>query len=143
MIKFVSELFTQYKKIIKFLIAGSTAAGTTFFFVYFFTEIVGLWYLISSVFAFFFGIIVSFTLQKFWTFKGEQAKQTRHQLILFILFAAFGMAINATGMYLLVDKAHLWYMIAQFITAAGIAVMNYFVYQSVIFKHKSTGENES
>jgi len=141
MIKFISGKISQYKKIIKFLIAGSTAAGTTFFFVYFFTDIIGLWYLTSSVLAFFFGVIVSFTLQKFWTFRGEQEKQTHHQLVLFISLGICGMVINAFGMYLLVDKAHLWYMLAQFITAAGIAVMNYFVYQLVIFKHKTNLED--
>jgi putative flippase GtrA len=143
MIKLIYEKINQYKKITRYLVAGSTAAGATFFTVYFLTDIIGLWYLLSSVLAFFVGVIISFTLQKYWTFRGEQAKQTRHQLILFISFAAFGMAINAAGMYLLVDKIHLWYMIAQFITAAGIAAMNYFVYQSVIFKHKTTTGNES
>ena len=143
MIKFIAGKISKYKKLIKFLIAGSTAAGTTFFFVYFFTDIVGLWYLASSVIAFFFGVVVSFTLQKFWTFKGEQEKQTHHQLILFISLGICGMVINALGMYLLVDKVHLWYMLAQFITAAGIAIINFFVYQLVIFNHKTTGENES
>lgn len=142
MVKFISEKVSEYKKILKFLIAGGTAAGTTFFFVYFFTDIVGLWYLISSVLAFFAGVIVSFTLQKYWTFKGEQEKRIHHQLILFISLGVFGMVFNALGMYLLVDKMRLWYMLAQFITAATIAVINFFVYQLVIFKHRTTGENE-
>lgn len=142
MVRFIAGKINEYKKIIKYLIAGGTAAGATFLTVYFFTDIVGLWYLASSVLAFFVGVIVSFTLQKYWTFKGEQEKEIHHQVALFLCLGVFGMVFNAAGMYLLVDKARLWYMIAQFITAAAIAVINYFVYQLVIFKHKQAEKNE-
>lgn len=130
------KIIHQNQTVIKYLFAGGTATLATFFFLWFFTEIFGLWYLLSSVLAFCIAVIISFTLQKLWTFKGEQEKKTHHQFVLFLSFGIFGLGVNAASMFLLVDKAHLWYMLAQFITSAGIAVMNFLFYRLVVFKHK-------
>jgi putative flippase GtrA len=141
MVGFVVKKITDNLKIVKFLIAGGTATLTTFFFLYLFTEVFLLWYLFSSILAFLIAVVVSFTLQKYWTFAGEQEKRGRHQFVIFLAFGAFGLGLNVLSMYLLVDRVGLWYMLAQFITSAGIAVMNYFFYQSVVFKPRLTDKS--
>jgi len=140
MVEFALKKVMENIKVIKFLIAGGTATFTTFFFLYLFTEAFHLWYLFSSILAFLIAAVVSFTLQKFWTFKGNQEHSSHKQFLIFLSFGTFGLGLNALSMFLLVDKFGLWYMLAQFITAAGIAVMNFFFYKLVVFKEKPSTE---
>ena len=123
-------------RVIKFLISGGTATAADLALLYYFTDILKIWYLAAAVLAFLLAFGISFVLQKFWTFSGDHVRRKREQVPMYLAANLFSLAVNSLGMYLLVDLAGLWYMAAQVLMSALIAVFSFFVYRLVIFKEK-------
>ncbi len=121
--------------LVRFIISGGAAAVVYFLLLYFFTEILWLWYLISSAVAFILSFLVSFVLQKFWTFRDSRlhAHVVWRQLILHVLVAVVTLLINTGILFILVDIAGLWYMFAAFITAFVLGILSFFIYRIFIF----------
>ena len=132
----MQRILKKYDKLFKFLITGGTAALISFSILYVLTAIFGFWYLISSAIAFLIAVAFNFIVQKYWAFRGNQSRKSRRQLFLFIFISLINLALNSLGMYFLVEKIGLWYMLAQFFLTGGQAIVNYFVYKSVVFKEK-------
>jgi putative flippase GtrA len=133
--KAVYDFVFKYRRIVKYIISGGTAAFTDFLALYFLTDILKVWYLLSAALAFLVAFVVSFTLQKFWTFRGGAEQNPYKQLALFLSVSLFGnLVINTALMYLLVDFFKIWYMAAQFMAAIMVALLNFFVYKKLIFK---------
>ncbi len=120
--------------ILKYLISGGSAAVVNLSVLYIVTDMLHVWYLLSSVIANVTAFFVSFFLQKFWTFSNATVGMMKKQLVLYIVVAAMNLGINTLFMYLFVEDFHLHYLIAQIATSALIAVESYFVYQHLIFK---------
>lgn len=57
------------KKSIKFYLVSIAALLVNLFFLYFFTEIIGFYYLLSQIFAIAISLWINFLGNKFWTFK--------------------------------------------------------------------------
>ncbi|MFH1583341.1 MAG: GtrA family protein [Candidatus Falkowbacteria bacterium] len=126
----------HFKQATRFLIAGGTSALVNFSLLYFFTDILGFWYLLSSVLSFIVSFFVSFYLQKFWTF-GDKNKDILHkQLIIYLLLALFNLVVNTVLMYVLVDLFGLWYMLAQFFVTGTIATWNFMAYKFFVFNQE-------
>jgi|CXWL01.1.fsa_nt_gi putative flippase GtrA len=120
----------------RYLCAGGIVAATSVLVLYFFTDFVGLWYMGSAVCAAVVSVVLSFTLQKFWTFSKRGHKDTVRELMLFFGNAFLNFVTNIVLLYLLVEYADVWYVGAQVIALGVIAVLNFFTYRYVIFKKK-------
>ena len=134
---FLIEQIKKRKEIVKFIISGGTAALVNFSLLYFFTDILGIWYLLSSVLSFVFSFFVSFYLQKFWTFGDKNKEALYKQMVIYLLIAFLNLTINTVSMYVLVDFFKVWYMLAQFFITAIIALWNFIVYKFFIFNQKA------
>jgi len=78
--------------------------------------------------------MVSFLLQKFWTFKDHSQDKIHIQVPLYLGLAILGLALNSSLLYVLVEYAHLYYVTAQFFAMGFISVCNYFIYKAWVFK---------
>ncbi len=134
MIKIIIKLLNRYKLLVKFGIAGVIATATHFVLLIVLTDVFGLWYLISTSLAFLVAFMVSFFSQKFWTFRDTKKTGMYKQMGGYFLVVSSGMVVNAVGMYALVDYANLYYLIAQVIMSALVAIYNFLMYRFVIFK---------
>ncbi len=130
-------LLKKYKSIalliVRFLLAGGIGVATNLSVLYVLTEYVGLYYLVSVVAAFWCSFVVSFILQKYWTFQDASTTQVRRQALLYVSVAAINFCINVALMYLFVDKFHLWYVAAQAVASLLIAILSFFIYRYTIF----------
>src|SRR3989344_5231647 len=123
----------RIKKILRYFLSGGTAFGVDFFFLYFFTELVGLHYLLSVVIAFVIAVIVSFILQKYWTFQNNSKVDLHRQAVLYITVAIINTGFNALLVYLFVEYVGLHYLVGQFFSSGLIAFESFFIYQFFIF----------
>ncbi|MCC2630659.1 MAG: GtrA-like protein [Candidatus Paceibacter sp.] len=128
--------FSKYYKILRYLIAGGSAAFVTLSVSFICTSLLHIWYLLSSVIAFCAGFVVSFILQKFWTFSHRSTEKIHHELALYLMVGLINLAINASLMYIFVDIFHIWYLLGQFIATGLIAIFSFPIYQIFIFKQK-------
>jgi len=136
----IMDLLLKYKRIIKYLIAGGAGAFTNLALLYVLTEFFGIWYLFSTSLAFIVSFFVSFFLQKFWTFRDGNKEIIYRQMAVYFGVALTNLGLNGLLMYSLVDGLKVWYMLAQIIASALIAVESYWVYKFFIFNNQPAGE---
>jgi putative flippase GtrA len=132
--KLVALIYGKRFTIAKFLVSGFTAASVELGFLYFLTDYLGIYYLISSTVGFVFAICVSFTLQKFWTFENTSLTYIRRQAAMYLGLGVTNLGINAAMMLLLVEVFHLWYLFSQIVACGMVACSNFAVYTLLIFK---------
>lgn len=96
-------------------------------------------YLIGATAGFCLALAVTFTLQKYWTFKDFLHTQVKRQFFSYTFIALINLGLNASLLYLskLVLEAlglnffHIWYLMAQVsiivILAALSFIANYFI----------------
>lgn len=129
----------EHKSIVKFIIAGCTAGGADLVFLYIFHGVLRLEIVMSTSIAFILSFLVSFTLQKYWTFQNYSQRKMFNQLFLYIINALVGLNLNGLLMHLLVNKFHVWYLLSQVIVNLLLALLNFAVYKFIIFR---IGKNE-
>lgn len=132
--------YPKHAKIGRYLISGGTAAFTNIVLLFLFTDIFGIWYIASAVLAFILAFIVSFTLQKFWTFQDGSKDQIHKQAVIYLTVAVVNLLVNTGLLYLQVEYLGVYYILAQLIASAVIAVESFFVYQIFIFKKETTDQ---
>ncbi|OGG51109.1 hypothetical protein A2763_02090 [Candidatus Kaiserbacteria bacterium RIFCSPHIGHO2_01_FULL_54_36] len=121
------------QKIIRFVIAGLIATMTNLFVTYALTDTFGIWYLYSSIGGFCAGFSVSFTLQKFWTFRHTALERMHVEAAQYFLVALGGLLFDAGAVYTLVEYAGSHYLFAQFVVGIFIAIAN-FIFYHMIFR---------
>lgn len=130
----VNNTRAKYVKLLRYLISGSTAAAVDIIFLALFTSVFHIWYLFSAILAFLIAFVVSFVLQKFWTFSDRSTDRLKSQMAAYFLITATNLGVNTLLMYLFVDYGHLHYILAQIVTSALVACEGFFVYQIFVFR---------
>lgn len=131
------KIWGHRHKILRYLFSGATAFGVNSFFLYAFTEWIGFYYLVSVVFAFLIAVVVSFILQKFWTFRNNSKTDMRRQAVVYITTAVINTGLNTLLVYLFVEHLGLHYLVSQFFSSGLIAFESFFVYQIFIFHDRN------
>lgn len=124
----------DYRKIIRYIFSGGTAAATQIFLTALFTSGLHWWYLISTSVAFIVAVVVSFTLQKYWTFQHKNTSDLHMQVFAYLAIAVSGLIVNAGLMFFFVDICKFHYLLGQIFSGAIIALYNYFLYGKFVFK---------
>ena len=122
------------KSVVKFFIAGSLAGGTDLVLLFLFHGVFKWPLVLSTSLAFVFSFLVSFTLQKLWTFRNFNQEKVLSQFVLYILNAFIGLNLNGFLMYFLVNKFNVWYIFAQIVVSLTIGFYNFLIYKSIVFK---------
>lgn len=135
---FTSENSASYTssiiRICRYFISGAASAATNLFFLYALTEWLQIWYLVSAVIGFIVSMIVSFILQKFWTFTDRvHGISTPAQLGGYLILDLVNLGLSTALLYVLVSICGIWYFLAGVITLLVFAVESYFVLNYLIF----------
>ncbi len=146
MVAFIIKQIYKYKTFVKYIISGCLAGGTDLILLFVFTDIFGIWYLLSAVLAFILAFFVSFFLQKFWTFRDNNREKMFGQMKSYFIVCVINLGVNTVGMYILVDKFKVMYILAQIIMSGLIAISSFIIYRFFIFKKQKlilpNGENK-
>ena len=123
-------------KLVRYLISGGTAAVSNLVALFFLVQFGHVHYLKASVLAFVMSVVVSFTMQKFWTFRDNPVHDVHAQFARYLVVIIANLTLNTALVYLLVEKAHAWYLAAQFVATVIIAVTGYFGYRHFVFRDR-------
>lgn len=123
-------------RLARYLLAGGTGAFVNLGTLFVLVNYGKFHYLVGSIISFLIAFVVSFTLQKFWTFKNfeKDQKLVGKQLTIYLLITLLNLGLNTLFMYILVDVFVVWYMLAQFLSAGLIAILSYYLYKFFVFK---------
>lgn len=133
----LDKQYPKHIKVLRFLISGGTATATNLAILYALTSIFGIWYLVSAVFSYAASFFVSFSLQKFWTFRDSSREGMHIQAGAYFAVGAGNLILNTIMLYVFVEYADVHYLLAQLISGALIAVESYFLYHFFIFRSKN------
>jgi len=122
-------------KLCRYLFSGGIGTAVNLGFLYLFVHYCNFHYLTGAFWSFLISVLVSFTLQKFWTFRNFERSEAevKRQALIFFGVALANLSLNTLLMYFFVDILKLWYMLAQFIAAGLIAISSFFVYRLFVF----------
>lgn len=134
LIDFIASRKSQLFLLARYLFGGGLAAATNLLLLFVFTDYFHWWYLAASTFAFIVSGLVSFTVQKFVTFRDRTTDKIHHQAAMYIAFALFNIMANGGLMFSFVEWAHVHYLLAQVFSGGIIAAWSLVVYRYVIFK---------
>lgn len=126
----------------KFLIAGLVGISVNLG-IFHMLYVFGVPYLAGSIVAFLVAVFVGFVLQKYWTFEERTIERARTQLVFYVTLALVNLAVNTLIVYILVGKIGMFYLLAQTVGAAVVAIDSFFAYRSFIFKSQQKSSSGS
>jgi len=125
---------TPIVSFLRYNIVAVLATGFDFITLIALTELVGLWYLFSTVTGAVLGAIAAFLLGRYWVFVSKESKM-EHQAFRYFLVAAGSVLLNSSGVYFFTEVVDLQYIISKVITAVLVAVCyNYLMSRYFVFK---------
>ena len=131
---FLYSVFDRYKIYIKYVLSGGFATSVHFILVFCLTSGLQVHYLISTSSAFVAAYFISFFSHKIWTFRDAGHSRLYWQMPAYFLVGLMNLFINGAAMYVLVDHYGLYYLLAQALASASVAIFSFFAYRYVIFR---------
>jgi putative flippase GtrA len=119
--------------VIRYLISGGTSTSVDLALLYIFTEYFRMGNNISVALAFIFAFVVSYFMQKYWTFQDGNTDGMHKQAAAYFGVAVFNLFFNSFLVYLFTEKIGFWVLYSQIITSLIIAVSSFFIYRRFIF----------
>lgn len=99
--------------------------------LYTLTEFAHVWYVLSAIIAFVLNFLVNFTLMKLWTFRGKGSKEIKRQLVTYFIMAIGFLVANTTLLYVLVEYAHIQYLVAQGVLTVFLSIASFFITRKI------------
>jgi len=110
------------KEFFKFVFVGGIGTLINIAILYFLTEKVGIYYMISAIFSFVIAMTSNFILNKIWTFKENIKLEIRKKYSQFGLVSVIALLVNLFFLYIFTEFLGVYYIISQ-ILAIGIALI--------------------
>ena len=130
-------------RLFRYVFSGAVATGVTLLLLYALSY-TSIWYPVAASLSYAGGFLLSFTLQKFWTFQNMDRSKTGMQFVTYVCVGTTNIFLNGIIVYVLVEIAlrafesnmsELGYVLsAQVIASALIALISYFIYRYFVFK---------
>jgi putative flippase GtrA len=125
-------LVDKYKKFIKFCFVGLLNSILDVSIFVFLIEKIKSPLIVSNTLSFFSVVLISFFLNKFWTFRNNK-NEKRIQFIKFFLVSLIGLMLSNILLYFFV-KIGVFYLLAKIIVIVLVVFWNFFVNNFWTFK---------
>ena len=122
-------------QLFRYIFVGGTAFVVDFFFLYFFSDICGIYYLISAVLSFIIYVTVNYIMSTKWVFNQDNIENKVLEFNLFILISSVGLVFTEILLYFFTDICGFYYLISKIIAAIIILFWN-FLARRVMFYGK-------
>ena len=137
----INKLFKEptddiYLQLFRYVFVGGTAFVVDFGFLYFFSDICGIYYLISAVLSFIISVLVNYIMSTKWVFNQDNIDNRLVEFNLFILISTIGLVFTEILLYFFTDVIGLYYLISKIISAIIVLFWN-FLARRVMFYGKN------
>lgn len=136
MIDWIKKMFDKYfLQLRNFCFVGVSVTALDFIMLRVFTEYVGMWYLASAALSFTISTVVNYLLSMKFVFKGREGRSKKEEFVVFAILNLIGLGLTTLFMWLLVDKAGLYYMFAKVFVSATVSVWSFFSRKFFLEQH--------
>lgn len=119
------------KQILKFVVVGGTAFVIDYG-VFAFLTYIGIHYLLAQIVSFSVALIFNYIASIKWVFDAK--KQTRKDIVIFIVLAVIGLGINEILLYIGVEELKWHELLAKFISSVIVMVYNFITRKLIVEK---------
>lgn len=123
-------------QIIKFGVVGGTAFFIDYGLLLFFTDICGIWYLLSSFLSYSISTVFNYWASMKFVFKGKEDMGKGKEFTIFVTLSLMGLGVNQVGMWGFVDGFGMDYKWAKIIVTVIVMVWN-FITRKIFLEEKS------
>lgn len=107
------NLFVQ---LFRYTFSGGVAFVADFGLLYVLTDVLGVYYLLSSVVGFLAGQVITYLFSAYWIFTQRRFDNRLHEFALFVIIGVVGLLITALFMWLFTDLLHVHYLLSKVLT---------------------------
>ena len=122
-------------QIIKFGVVGGTAFFIDYGLLLFFTDICGIWYLLSSFLSYSISTVFNYWASMKFVFKGKEDMGKGKEFTIFVTLSLMGLGVNQVGMWGFVDGVGMDYKWAKIIVTAIVMVWNFITRKIFLEEH--------
>jgi len=122
---------------LRYLIIGASCSIGHIIFLYFLTDIVGIFYLYSTITSFLIISLLGYFGQKYFTYRNLDSNHAK-QLSLFFLIIMVGLVMDTSLMFFFVSILSFHYIFASILTRIIIFVINFTWGKYVTFRDGNT-----
>lgn len=109
----------------RYVFVGGTAFVVDFFFLYFLSDICGIYYLVSAVFSFIISVLVNYVMSTRWVFNQDNIENKVVEFNLFMLISTIGLVFTEILLYFFTDICGIHYLISKIISAVIVLFWNF------------------
>jgi len=119
------------KQILKFVVVGGTAFVIDYA-VFAFLTFISIHYLIAQLISFSVALVFNYVASIKWVFDAK--KQTKKDIIIFIVLAVIGLGINEVLLYIGVETLHWHELLAKFVSSVIVMIYNFITRKLIVEK---------
>jgi len=123
----------------KYLVSGTFAFLADYSVLLIATELLGIHYLVSAVFGYAIGLLVSYMLNIRWVFRYRKyAHTSKKEFLIFVVIVIVGLVITEAVIFLLVEQVAVSYQYAKIVSVGVIFVFNFIAKKHFLFTRNET-----
>lgn len=112
-------------QVMKFGIVGALAFVIDYSVMVLLKEVFGVYYLTATFISFVVSVTFNYLASMKYVFAGKEGMSKQKEFVIFILLSVIGLGINQLGMWIMVDKLTLHYMISKIFVTGVVMVWNF------------------
>jgi putative flippase GtrA len=113
-------------QLFKFGLVGVVATVLDFLFLFLFTDVFGMYYLLSAAVSFVLSTLFNYAASMRFVFNSKFSKDEKtKELLLFTLLSVIGLLLNQFLMWFFVEKIALYYMLAKIVATFFVMAWNF------------------
>lgn len=121
------------KELVLYVVFGALTTLVNFVVYFLFARLLGVHYLISNIFAWFFAVLFAYVTNRIWVFESKNENILK-EISLFFSGRLFSGVIDTGLMYLFIDILTIGDFISKIIIQVIVVVLNYVISKLVVFK---------
>ena len=128
----IKNIIHRNRQFILYYFIGNIAVVMDLGLLYLFTEVFGLFYLLSATLSFCSALFVNYLLNKKYTFKNKSKKYLLQYTVLFI-GGLIALGFNLLILWVLVERTGLWYIYSKIISLILVLLFTYNYNKYVVY----------
>lgn len=123
-----------WEQLFRYVFVGGAAFIVDFSILYVLTEYGGLDYLLSAALSFTMGLMVNYLLCRLWVFGTSLCRSAALEFGVFAAVGVVGLGLNELLLWLLTDRAGLWYMLSKAVAAVVVLAWNFWARKLTLYR---------
>ncbi len=112
-------------QIMKFIVVGGIATLIDFVVLFILKEFIGLNEILANTISFTVSLIYNYIASIKWVFDVNKEKDSKKQLIFFIIFSVIGLLINNLIMWIFIEFLGVYYLISKVFATGVVMIFNF------------------